>query len=105
MLNKVQYDFFFNLDSKVGDYLPLSLQGGRELLSFPSPSEFFASQNNTILSESRHYSTSFCFLLNVKEDLNGLPGYISPSLSLLKSSSVSHNRVVTMYTEAYFFHL
>lgn len=45
---------------------------------------FFVFQNNKILSENRHYSTSFCFLLKVKEDLNGLPGYISVSLSLLK---------------------
>lgn len=47
----------------------------------------------------------FCFLLKVKEDLNGLAGYISVSFSLLKSSSISHNQVVTTYTQSYFFHL
>lgn len=45
---------------------------------------FFVSQNNKILSGNRHFSSLFCFLLKVKEDLNGLPGYISVSLSLLK---------------------
>lgn len=89
------------MDRKAGNNLPRK----EKKPAFPSPSDFLASQNNIILRESRHHSTSFCFLLNVKGDLNGLPGYISVSLSLLKSSSVSHNHVVTMDTPSFSFHL
>lgn len=75
---------FFNLDSNVADYLPLRVSKEEEKsILFQVLHIFFVSQNNKILNGNRHFSTLFCILLKVK-DLNGLPGYISVSLSLLK---------------------
>jgi len=108
---KINLLLFFQYGQKDrGPVTPESLQGERrrDLLSFPSLSAFLFSQNNIILTESRHYSTSFCFpsfcLLNVNVDLNGHPDYISVSLSPLKSSSVSHNHVVTVNAASFYFH-
>lgn len=76
---------FFNLDSNVADYLPLRVSKEEEKsILFQVLRNFFVSQNNKILNGNRYFSTLFCFLLKVKEDLNGLPDYISVSLSLLK---------------------
>lgn len=62
---KINFLFFFLYGQKDrGQLTPESLQGERrrDLLSSPSPSALLPSWNNMILRESRHCSTSFCFL-------------------------------------------